>query len=262
LRPATPALFVSHGAPTVALEDDEYTRALEAFRARSPRPEAIVVVSAHWEARGPVRVTVVARPGLIYDFGGFPRALYEMEYSAPGAPALGDEAVRLLGAADLEAVSETSRGWDHGVWVPLKRLFPEAAVPILEVSLPVPRTPELLFRVGRALAPLRSQGALIFGSGGIVHNLGLLHWNEKDAAVDDWARAFDEWVAARLESRETEDILRYRERAPRADLAVPTTEHFDPLFFVLGATSEDDRPSPVYTGFHYGNLSMRTVAFA
>jgi 4,5-DOPA dioxygenase extradiol len=257
----TPALFVSHGAPTVALEDDDYTRALEAFGARSPRPEAIVLVSAHWEARGPIRVNVVGRPSLIYDFGGFPRELYEMEYPAPGAPALGHEALRLLGAAGLEAVGETSRGWDHGVWVPLKRIFPDAAVPVLEVSLPVPRTPEMLFHVGQALGPLRSQGAMILGSGGIVHNLGLLHWNQKEAPVDDWARAFDEWVAARLERRETDQLLDYRDHAPQAKLAVPTTEHFDPLFFVLGATSGDDGPSPVFTGFHYGNLSMRTFAF-
>jgi 4,5-DOPA dioxygenase extradiol len=258
----TPALFVSHGAPTVALEEDEYTRALAAFGARLARPEAIVVVSAHWEARGPIRVNVVARPGLIYDFGGFPRALYEMEYPAPGAPALGDEALRLLGAAGLDARSAASRGWDHGVWVPLKRLFPEAAVPVLEVSLPVPRTPEMLFRAGQALGPLRSQGALILGSGGIVHNLGRLHWNQKEAPVDDWARAFDEWVAVRLEMRETDDLLRYEDHAPHADLAVPTSEHLDPLFFVLGATSDTARACPIFTGFHYGNLSMRTVAFA
>jgi len=257
-----PSVFVSHGAPTVALEDDEYTRALEAFGARAKRPEAVVVVSAHWEARGPIRVHVAARPGLIYDFGGFPRALYEMEYPAPGAPTLGDEALRLLTTAGLEAVSETARGWDHGVWVPLRRISPEAAVPVLEISLPVPRTPEMLFRMGHALGPLRSQGALILGSGGVVHNLRLLHWNEKEAPVDDWARVFDEWVAAHLGRHETDDLLRYADRAPHADLAVPTTEHFDPLFFVLGAMSEADRPSPVFTGFHYGNLSMRTVAFA
>ena len=257
-----PALFVSHGAPTVALEKGAYARALADFGARTPRPEAIVVVSAHWEALGPVRVNAVDGPSLIYDFAGFPREMYALDYPAPGAPALADEVLRLLRSAGVDAVAEAKRGWDHGVWVPLRLLYPEASIPIVEVSLPVPRDPDRLFRIGQALGPLRSRGILVVGSGGIVHNLGLLHWSGKEAAVDEWARAFDDWVNERLEGRGVEQLLQYRLRAPHADLAVPTSEHLDPLFFVLGATTEGERPSTVFSGFQYGNLSMRTVAFA
>jgi len=256
-----PALFVSHGAPTVALEKDDYARALADFGARTTRPEAVIVVSAHWEAVGPVRVNTVDRPGLIYDFAGFPREMYSLDYPAPGAPALAVEVLRRLGSAGVDAVAEAKRGWDHGVWVPLRLLYADAAIPVLELSLPVPRDPERLFRIGQALGPMRTRGALIVGSGGIVHNLSLLRWSGKEAAVDEWARAFDDWVNERLEGRVVEELLQYRLRAPHADLAVPTSEHFDPLFFVLGATSEGERPSPVFSGFQYGNLSMRTVAF-
>jgi 4,5-DOPA dioxygenase extradiol len=256
----TPALFVSHGAPSVVLEDDGYTRALASYGKRFPRPDAIVVISAHWEARGPVHVNAVAHPGVIYDFAGFPRELYALDYLAPGAPALANDALRHLASARIEAVAEMARDWDHGLWVPLRMLFPEATIPVVEVSMPVARTPELLFHIGEALRPLRSRGVLLIGSGGIVHNLRLLHWGDKEAAVDPWAADFDEWVAERIERRAVEDLLAYRLRAPRADLAAPTTEHLDPLFFILGAATEEDRALSVFAGFHYGNLSMRTFA--
>ena len=256
----TPALVVSHGAPSVALEDDGYTRALATFGKRSPRTEAIIVISAHWEARGPVHVNAVAHPGVIYDFAGFPRELYALDYPAPGAPALAADALRHLASDGIEAVAEMARDWDHGLWVPLRLIFPEATIPVVEVSLPVSRTPALVFRIGEALRTLRSRGVLLIGSGGIVHNLHLLRWGDKEGPVDPWAAAFDEWVADRVERRAVEDLLAYRQRAPRADLAAPTTEHLDPLFFILGATTEEDRTLPVFAGIHYGNLSMRTFA--
>jgi len=256
----TPALVVSHGAPSVALEDDGYTRALAIFGKRSPQPEAIVVISAHWEARGPVHVNAVAHPGVIYDFAGFPRELYALDYPAPGAPALAADTLRHLASAGIEAVAEMARDWDHGLWVPLKLLFPEATIPIVEISMPVVRSPALVFHIGEALRPLRSRGVLLIGSGGIVHNLHLLRWGDKEAPVDPWAAAFDEWVVDRVERRAFADLLAYRLRGPGADLAAPTTEHLDPLFFILGAATEEDRTLPVFAGFHYGNLSMRTFA--
>jgi 4,5-DOPA dioxygenase extradiol len=255
-----PACFVSHGAPTAALDDDAYTRALAAFAQAQPAPRAVVVVSAHWEAHGPVRVNAVARPPLIYDFGGFPDALYRLSYPAPGAPDLAAEVTALLQAAGIDTAQEASRGWDHGVWVPLRLMYPAAAVPVVEVSLPVPRTPARIMAMGAALAPLRDRGVLLFGSGGIVHNLRRLRFGEKQPPVDDWAVAFDEWVRTRLEQLDAAGLAGYRDSAPHAALAAPTTEHFDPLFFVLGARADADRIAPIFEGFEYGSLSMRSFA--
>jgi 4,5-DOPA dioxygenase extradiol len=255
-----PVVFISHGAPSVALEDDEYTRALGLYGA-SVQPKAVIVVSAHWEARGPVRVNVAAAPDLIYDFSGFPEALYAIRYQAPGSPEVAGAVVGLLEGAGIAVVREATRGWDHGLWVPLRLLFPDAAVPIVEVSLPVPRTPESISKIGAALEPLRDQGVMLVGSGGVVHNLRRLSWGG-DGAVEPWARVFDEWVAERIERRDFDEVGRYGTDAPHPEMAVPTTEHFDPLFFALGATTAKDRLDTIYAGFSFGSISMRSFAFS
>jgi 4,5-DOPA dioxygenase extradiol len=255
-----PVVFVSHGAPSVALERNEYTEALGALGARNPAPRAILVVSAHWEWPGPARVNSAARPSVIHDFSGFPPEMYALSYPAPGAPEFADEALDLLASAGLHAVPETARGWDHGLWVPLRLMYPEASVPVVEVSLPIPRSPDRLLRMGRCLAPLRDQGVLLMGSGGVVHNLRRLHWDDGPAPAAPWALQFDNWVAERVEARAYDEILRYREKAPNAEEAVPTTEHFDPLFFALGAARDDDRPRWIHSSFRFGTLSMRTLA--
>jgi 4,5-DOPA dioxygenase extradiol len=257
-----PALFVSHGAPSVGLEEDDYTRALRGFTAGLPAPTAIVAVSAHWEAPGPVRVNVNPRPPLIYDFSGFPDALYGLTYPAPGAPALGHEVAGLLAGAGMSPSLEAARGWDHGLWVPLRIAFPEARTPVVEVSLPVPRGPELVLAIGRALAPLRERGVLLLGSGGTVHNLGRMRFDDKAAPPEEWARAFDDWMRDRLLRMDIEGVKTYRQTAPRAALAVPTSEHFDPTFFVLGSRAPGDGLATVYEGWHYGSLSMRTFVLA
>jgi 4,5-DOPA dioxygenase extradiol len=259
---AFPALFVSHGAPTVALDDDAYTRALGAWARRRPRPRVVVVVSAHAEARGPVRVNAGAQPSPIYDFYGFPAPLYEVRYPAPGAPDLAREVAGAFAEAGLEPVLDARRGWDHGVWVPLRLLYPAADVPVVEVSLPVPRTPELLLTMGRALAPLREKGVLLFGSGGIVHNLRRLRWDDAEGPPEPWAAAFGAWVDERLLARDLAGVVAYASRAPHANLAVPTSEHFDPLFFVLGARDDRDEMESVFEGFRYGTLSLRSFALA
>lgn len=259
---AFPALFVSHGAPTAALGDDAYTRALRAWARKRPRPRAVVVLSAHAEAHGPVRVNAAPKPGLIYDFFGFPPTLYQLDYPAPGAPDLAHEVASLFANAGLEPVLDARRGWDHGVWVPMRLLYPAADVPTVELSLPVPRTPDLLLRMGAALAPLRERGVLLFGSGGIVHNLHRLRADGGDDAPEPWAAAFGTWVDERLATLDLAALADYAARAPHADLAVPTSEHFDPLFFALGARSGRDRVESVYSGFLYGTLSLRSFALA
>ena len=259
---AFPALFVSHGAPSAALDDDAYTRALGAWARRRPKPRAIVVVSAHAEALGPARVNSGARPSLVYDFYGFAPRLYDLRYPAPGAPDLAREVAGSFSAAGLDTVLDAQRGWDHGVWVPLRLLYPAADVPVVEVSLPVPRNPEVLLTMGRALAPMREKGVLLFGSGGLVHNLRRLRSENADGPPEPWAHAFGEWVDARLEALDVVGLAAYAAEAPHADLAVPTTEHFDPVFFVLGAREDRDRVESVCQGFRYGTLSLRSFALA
>jgi len=258
MAPSTrlPAAFFAHGSPMLAVEEDDFTAMLRRW-GRGVRPRAIAVVSAHWEAPGPVRVTGAEQPSLIYDFSGFPPELYDIRYPSPGHPALGAEIVRRLEAAGVKSALDPRRGLDHGAWVPIRHAFPAADVPMLEISLPVPRTRELLAQAGRALAPLRGEGVLLIGSGGLVHNLRRVHFEDKAAPVDPWAGDYDRWVGDRLPSLDPAALAEYRQ-APHAAEAVPTTEHFDPVFFVLGAALPGDRLSGLYEGFHYGNLSMRS----
>ena len=259
---AFPALFVSHGAPSAALDDDAYTRALGGWARGRPRPRAVVVVSAHAEALGPVRVNAASEPALIYDFYGFPAPLYDLRYPAPGAPDLARDIAGTFAEAGLEPVVDAQRGWDHGVWVPLRLLYPAADVPVVALSLPVPRRPEALLAMGRVLAPLRERGVLLLGSGGIVHNLHRLRMDDGAVPTEPWAAAFGAWVDERLDDRDVEGLVAYAARAPHADLAAPTSEHFDPLFFVVGARDGRDRVESVYQGFRYGSLSLRSFALA
>lgn len=252
-----PSLFISHGAPSIALEQDAFTRAAAAYGASLSGARAIAIVSAHWQTRG-VRVNAVAHPETIYDFGGFSEELYKIRYEAPGDPTLAREIASLLGNVPLEE----ARGWDHGLWVPLRIALPDARVPIIEIAQPYPTTPQDLMNIGRALAPMRDRGVAIVGSGGIVHNLRMIHLANKDAPVDAWAKQFDDWFAKHLAARDFATLARYRDLAPHAGLAVPTPEHFEPVFVTLGASRESDTLATIYEGFQYGNLSMRTFAFA
>jgi 4,5-DOPA dioxygenase extradiol len=254
-----PAWFVGHGSPMLAVEQDDFTAALRREGSALPRPRAVVVVSAHWESRG-IRVTASERPSLIYDFSGFPPELTDVRYPAPGDPALAADVSRRLREAGLEAAEEPDRGLDHGAWVPLVHAFPAADIPVLQVALSVPRTTDDVVRMGAALAPLREQGVLLLGSGGIVHNLRRVRFDDKAAPVAGWAQEFDGWVRDRLGSLNVPDLAEYRSLAPNAALAVPTTEHFDPVFFALGAAAPGDRVRPLFEGFHYGTLSMRSFS--
>ena len=237
-----PSLFVSHGSPMEAVEDDAWSRALAAWAARRARPRAAVVVSAHWE--GPLAVTAATSPETIHDFSGFPEALSRIRYPAPGDPALARDVARLVGAAP-----DLRRGLDHGAWVPLRKLFPEADVPVVQLSIPPDGD---VARLGRALEALRKDDILLIGSGGAVHNLRSLAWGDKNAPAEAWAEEFDRWVAAR--AGDVEALARWRE-SKLAARAHPTPEHYLPILFVGGAEVET-----IHEGFHYGTLSMRTFA--
>lgn len=244
----------------IAVENDAFTTALEVYGKQLPKPRAVIVVSAHWESPEPIRINAVEHPELIYDFGGFPDELFNKKYPCPGDPVLASEILRVLSRADIPAELEMQRGLDHGVWTPLCRLFPKADVPVVEVSLPVARQPRDVLNLGKALAAFRSKNVLLIGTGGIVHNLRRLQFGVKEAPVDDWAKNFDSWVAGCLEKNDIDSLLDYRRLNPNYALAVQGPEHFDPLFFALGASS-GKKVTPIYEGFHYGNLSMRSVQF-
>jgi 4,5-DOPA dioxygenase extradiol len=244
----------------LAIRDTVFTRTLTSLGTGLPALSAIVVISAHWQTPGGIRVTSSARPETVHDFGGFDRSLYAISYPAPGAPALADEISQLVAGARIDARPDPARGLDHGVWVPLRWAFPKASVPVVQLSLPFPARPAELFRVGRALAPLRQRGVLIVGSGGIVHNLGTVKLDEDDAPTPAWAQAFDAWVRDRLAALDLEALADYTGRAPHAALSVPTPEHLEPLFVVLGTAGASDRVVTLFEGFQHGSLSLRSVA--
>lgn len=255
-----PAVFVSHGSPMTALDHGPYGKALAAF-GKTVEPRAIVVISAHWQEPG-IRIASGPKPELIYDFGGFPRELYELRYDAPGSPEVAAEVKAELERAGLAASLDERRGWDHGVWAPLRLMFPEARIPVVAVSLPYEQSPEELYRAGKAIGELRKQGVLILGSGGIVHNLRLMNWAQKDAAIEAWALEFQNWVREAIERRDLAALFAYEQRAPHAQRAVPTPEHFVPLFSVLGAAGEYSRVTTIFEGVEYGNMSMYSLAMA
>lgn len=251
-----PAAFLAHGSPMSGLGGDEHAAALRTFGDAHRDLRAIVVVSAHWQKPLPVAVTSWRRAPLIYDFGGFPEELYRIQYPAPGDPALAARIVEALGGG---ARTEPARGLDHGAWVPLRLAWPDAAIPVIQVSLPA-AAPRELFALGEALRILRQEGVAIVGSGGIVHNLRRVVFHDKDAPVEPWAAAFDRWVAERVVVRDVEALFGY-EAAENAAAAVPTPEHFDPLFVALGAAEPHERAATIYVGFQYGTISMRSFAY-
>lgn len=255
-----PAVFFAHGAPTSALGGDDHARALREFGDAHRDLAAILIVSAHWHKPLPVAVTSWETAPILHDFAGFPQELYRLDYPAHGDAALAARVDLHLHAAGLPSMLDPGRGLDHGAWVPLLLAWPDASVPVIAVSLPM-AAPRQLFAIGEALRPLREDGVLIAASGGIVHNLRRVDLRDKDASPQAWAVEFDEWVAARIEGRKHADLFEYRSRAPQAALAVPTAEHFDPLFIALGAAFEEERPRTIYQGFHYGSISMRSFAF-
>jgi 4,5-DOPA dioxygenase extradiol len=253
-----PVGFVSHGAPTLALDTEARGAELRAWGRSLPRPRAIVVVSAHWLARDAFTGVEATAP-LLYDFRGFPAELQDVTYRAPGSPEVAAR-VRALAAAR----AEPSRPWDHGVWVPLVHMFPDADIPIVQLSLTMRVGPAGWLALGRALAPLRDEGVLVLGSGGIVHNLGRLAW-DGGGAPEPWAIEFDAWITRALDDGRLDDVAEAVTRAPTGRLAHPTYDHFAPLVVAAGAASADGALRVArypLVGFELGSLGMRAVELA
>lgn len=257
-----PTLFVSHGSPMLAILDSPARRFLLELGKTLPRPSAIVVVSAHWEAMGAPAASFAAEPATIHDFGGFPAALGEIEYPAKGAPAVAAQATRLLEQAGLPVQRSAERGLDHGAWVPLSLMYPDAAIPAMQVSLVRGATPADHYRIGQALAPLRDQGALIIGSGSLTHNLHEFWGKPIDASVPGWVSEFDEWMVARLHDNQRDALFDYRRQAPFAVRNHPTEEHLLPLFVAMGAAGADAKAQRIHASYEYGALAMDAYAFS
>ena len=254
-----PSLFLAHGSPMSVL-DKALAGAVYKFTSRQHKLRAIVVVSAHWQVAGALRVTSNPKPTLIYDFAGFPGWLYEIAYPCPGDRAVAQMAAVMLERAGIEARLDPDRGLDHGAWVPLSLGFPEATVPVVQVSLPLPSTPAMMLAMGRALAPLRSEHILLLATGGIVHNLARLQADQDSPFPEPWAAEFDGWVRDRVGALDVDALAGYPRLAPHAAAAVPTSEHFDPLLFTVGTALPGDVVYDIYDGFRYGTLSMRSFA--
>lgn len=255
-----PSLFVSHGAPTLALEDAHpWSTALEALGPRLGKPKAALVVSAHWQEPGALVASTAFHPETIHDFGGFPEPLYAIRYPAAGAPALAADVADRLRKAGIATGVDAQRGLDHGAWVPMRRLFPKADVPTAQLSLPYPATAGDLLKVGEALRPLRDHGVLILGSGGATHNLRRLRWNASGTEVEPWAVEFDSWLWSAVQ-RGDRSALEAWQSAPSARLAHPTSEHLEPLFVAVGAGKAGEPVQEIHHSFSLGALSLRSFA--
>ncbi|GLZ78804.1 dioxygenase [Actinorhabdospora filicis] len=250
----TPAIYLSHGAPPLA-DDALWTRQLAAWSAGLERPEAILVVSAHWE-NDPLTIGATRTVPLVYDFWGFPQHYYDVTYPAPGAPGLAADVARLLPGVH----HDPGRGLDHGAYVPLKEMFPEADIPVLQMSMPT-LDPAELYGVGKTLAPLRDQGVLIVGSGFTTHNLRGIDPGLGTDEAPAWSREFDHWTQEAVTARDVDALLDFQRKAPAAHIAHPRTEHYAPLFVALGAAEEDDAAGhAVIDGYWYG-LAKRSFQF-
>jgi len=252
-----PVVFLSHGAPTLAVQQTEETRAWAKLAQELPRPRAIVAVSAHWDTDTPM-ASGAQKPETIHDFNGFPRELYEQRYPAPGAPDTAQRVAKELTRAGIGCGVDPARGLDHGAWVPLKWMYPQADIPVTQLSVQSRRGARHHYELGRALAPLREEGVLILASGGIVHNLREIQWQAQ--RPEAWAEEFNDWMATRVQGAGLEDLLDYRKLAPSAVRSHPTDEHLEPFFVALGAGGIE-KARRIDLGLVMGTLGMDSYVF-
>lgn len=254
--PSMPMMFVGHGSPMNAIEDNPYTRSWREMAESIPKPTSIVSISAHWYTKG-TKIMNEENPKTIYDMYGFPKELYEVLYHAPGNPKLAVAAKNLI---SKQSAFDNSWGIDHGTWSVLVHMYPEREVPVFQISIDASAPPEVHYQIGKDLKSLRHQGVLLFGTGNIVHNLGMVDWGMKDSGFD-WAYQFDDFVKENIENRNHEKILHYLSLGGAARLAVPMPDHFNPILYILGASDEEDQVSIYNNSCTMGSLSMTSYLF-
>ena len=256
-----PALFVSHGSPTLILETDAPAHVfLSQLAAQLPRPRAVLVISAHWETAIPT-VSAAAAPETIHDFYGFPAELYRRRYPAPGAPETAARVVELLEKAGSPVAAHPSRGLDHGAWAPLSLIWPAADVPALQLSVQPQADAAAHLALGRALRPLLDEGVLVLGSGSATHNLRALDWRGGDGPPADWSTGFADWLTDRVTAGDAAAAADWLKQAPYARMAHPTDDHFMPLPVAWGAAGEGARGSLLHDSYMMGSLGMQAYRF-
>jgi len=259
------SLFISHGAPTLLVEDSPARRYLSGLGSQIGAPKAILMISAHHYSRGDsVGVTTSPMPETIYDFSGFPEALYQVTYPAPGDPELAGQLMSRLKEAGFAAVADTQRGFDHGAWVPLHLMYPDAEIPVIQISINMRKSPQWHYDLGRALAPLRREGILIVGSGGATHNLRAFFKGEYElgAETPEWVTTFAEWLSERIEAADVPAVLDAVESGPDGHKNHPTMDHILPLFVAMGAGDKHAKGRRLHKSSTYGVLAMDAYAFS
>lgn len=256
-----PTLFISHGSPMLAIQESSAHRFLSELGQTLPKPTAILVASAHWESIGGPVLSLAVDPETIHDFGGFPRALSEIQYDAPGAPEVATHAAELLQHEGLAVKTNTTRGMDHGAWVPLSLMYPQANIPVAQISVVRGATPGDHLKIGQALSQLRGEGVLVIGSGSLTHNLYEFRGDDINAPVPSWVTEFASWMGERLEQNDSESLVNFYEKAPFAKRNHPTAEHILPLFVAMGAAGEAPTVRQLHSSYEHGVLAMDIYAF-
>lgn len=250
-----PVLFVGHGNPMNAIELNEFSLGWQTMGKNLPKPTAILCISAHWETNGTL-VTAMPNPKTIHDFGGFPKALFDVEYPAPGSPELAGETQNLIISSKVEL--DYSWGLDHGAWSVIKNIYPEADVPVIQMSIDYSREPEYHYNLGKELMSLRNKGVLIIGSGNIVHNLRLVEWNNPGKG-SDWAVEANTLIKKLINSGDHQSLINYNKLGRAVQLSVPTPEHYLPLLYALSLAEEKEQISFFNDKEIMGSLSMTSL---
>lgn len=254
-----PTLFLGHGSPMNAIEQNEFTQTLQKLGLNLPRPKSILMISAHWETQG-TWVTGMKKPQTIHDFYGFPKALYEIDYPAPGEPELAQKLSSSFIDPKLH-IDLDQWGLDHGTWSVLRHLFPQADIPVFQLSLDQTKPMSFHFEMGKKISHLRDQGVMIIGSGNIVHNLAQLNWTQ-EASAHDWAIEFDEWVKGKLLNLDFKSLVDDCQKSIAGKLSIPSPEHYLPLLYTLGASGSQDELFFDFEGIQNSSISMRCLRFS
>ncbi len=251
-----PVLFIGHGSPMNAIEENQYVEEWKALKTRIPKPEAILSVSAHWFTSG-TKIMTSEEPKTIYDMYGFPEELYKIVYNAKGSPKIANKARELI---SREVEIDNSWGYDHGTWSVLHRIYPVADIPVIQLSVDAHAPASEHYRIGQELKALREQGVLIFGSGNVVHNLARVNWDMENEGYE-WAETFDQYIFDHIQERKHEKVIDYKEAGSPATLAFTTIDHFAPLLYVLGASDKEDTITTFNKACVLGSLSMTSYLF-